>query len=184
MSGARSARPAITAAPVLPAISASRAVPRSKRSLVMAVSFQISKSQIAIGAASKNVLLRKTAFHLWKGMDWDDLRYFCAVARTGGLSGGARSLGVSAQTVGRRIAALEASIGAPLFVRHSGGYRLTADGQSMLGDAERVEEAMARLRANATARTVEAAGTVRLRSEEHTSELQPLMRTSYAVFCL
>src|SRR3546814_13890195 len=37
-----------------------------------------------------------------------------------------------------------------------------SDGQSMLGDAERVEEAMARLRANATARTVEAAGTVRL----------------------
>src|SRR3546814_482547 len=148
-------------------------------------------------------------------MDWDDLRYFFAVARTGGLSGGARSLGVSAQTVGRRIAALEASIGAPLFVRHSGGYRLTADGQSMLGDAERVEEAMARLRANATARTVEAAGTVRLaapdtptthillpslrplldrypalklelvtgRSEEHTSELQSLMRIPYAVFC-
>src|SRR3546814_12522149 len=95
-------------------------------------------------------------------MDWDDLRYFFAVARTGGLSGGARSLGVSAQTVGRRIAALEASIGAPLFVRHSGGYRLTADGQSMLGDAERVEEAMARLRAYATARTVEAGGTGRL----------------------
>src|SRR3546814_10176712 len=29
-----------------------------------------------------------------------------------------------------------------------------------------------------------AAGVVRLRSEEHTSELQSLMRTSYAVFCL
>src|SRR3546814_5700447 len=28
------------------------------------------------------------------------------------------------------------------------------------------------------------AGTVPLRSEEHTSELQSLMRTSYAVFCL
>src|SRR3546814_5350505 len=27
-------------------------------------------------------------------------------------------------------------------------------------------------------------GTVALRSEEHTSELQSLMRTSYAVFCL
>src|SRR3546814_8296590 len=97
-----------------------------------------------------------------KGMGLDECLYFFAVARTGGLSGGARSLGVSAQTVGRRIAALEASIGAPLFVRHSGGYRLPADGQSMLGDAERVEDAMARLRAHATARTVEAAGTVRL----------------------
>src|SRR3546814_1813404 len=35
-----------------------------------------------------------------------------------------------------------------------------------------------------TAEWSEAAGTVALRSEEHTSELQSLMRISYAVFCL
>src|SRR3546814_7377272 len=34
------------------------------------------------------------------------------------------------------------------------------------------------------ARMIDAAGDVRGRSEEHTSELQSLMRTSYAVFCL
>src|SRR3546814_6734805 len=31
---------------------------------------------------------------------------------------------------------------------------------------------------------IEGAGNVRIRSEEHTSELQSLMRISYAVFCL
>src|SRR3546814_2845859 len=108
-------------------------------------------------------------------MDWDDLRHFTSVARHGGLSGAARHLGVSAQTVGRRIAALEADIGTPLFVRHSGGYRLTSDGRAMLADAERVEEAMARLHASAAARTTE------VRSEEHTSELPSLMRISHAV---
>src|SRR3546814_5809513 len=38
-----------------------------------------------------------------------------------------------------------------------------------------------RLRAR---RTLADAGGVRIRSEEHTSELQSLMRISYAVFCL
>lgn len=99
-------------------------------------------------------------------MDWDDLRYFTAVARRGGLSGAARDLGMSAQTVGRRIAALEADVGVPLFVRHPSGHRLTDDGRTMLIDAEVVEEAMAQLRANATSRTGKVAGVVRLAAPE------------------
>ena len=101
-----------------------------------------------------------------KVMDWDDLRYFTAVARHGGLSAAARDLGTSAQTVGRRIAALEADIGVPLFVRHPGGYRLTDDGRTTMVDAEAVEEAMARFHANATARAGEVAGVVRLAAPE------------------
>jgi DNA-binding transcriptional LysR family regulator len=99
-------------------------------------------------------------------MNWDDLRYFTAVARCGGLSGAARDLGMSAQTVGRRVAALEADVGTPLFVRHPSGYRLTADGRTMLTDAEVVEEAMARLRTNATFQTGKVAGLVRLAGPE------------------
>lgn len=99
-------------------------------------------------------------------MDWDDLRYFTATARRGGLSGAARDLGVSPQTVGRRIAALEAEIGIPLFVRHPSGYRLTDDGRTLLIDSEAVEEAMARLHANAISRTGSVAGLVRLAAPE------------------
>lgn len=99
-------------------------------------------------------------------MDWDDLRYFTAVARCGGLSAASQDLGVSAQTVGRRIAALEAALGGSLFVRHPSGYRMTDDGRTLLVDAEAVENAMARLQANATSRTGEVAGVIRLAAPE------------------
>lgn len=111
-------------------------------------------------------------------MDWDDLRYFAAVARRGGLSGAARDLGISAQTVGRRVAALEMSLGVPLFVRHPSGYRLTDDGRAMLADAEQVEDRMRRLRDNAAARNGAVAGVVRLAAPETltTSLLLPGLR--------
>ena len=41
-------------------------------------------------------------------MNWDDLRYFLAVARAGSLSAAGRTLGVSQPTVSRRLAAMEA----------------------------------------------------------------------------
>ncbi len=42
-------------------------------------------------------------------MDWDDARYFLAVARDGQMLGAARRLGVSQALLSRRIAALEAA---------------------------------------------------------------------------
>ena len=99
-------------------------------------------------------------------MDWDDLRCFLAVARGGGLSSAAREPAISAQTAGRRVAALEAALGVPLFVRHPSGYRLTDDGRATLGDAEKVEETMRRLRDNAAARGGDVAGVVRLAAPE------------------
>jgi len=44
-------------------------------------------------------------------MEWDDLKYFLAVARLGSLTDAARELKTSAATVGRRIAALESKLG-------------------------------------------------------------------------
>jgi len=71
--------------------------------------------------------------------DWDDLRHFLAVARAGSTLGAARELGTSQPTVVRRIAALEAAVGATLFERRRSGYSLTALGREMLPMAERVE---------------------------------------------
>ncbi len=59
------------------------------------------------------------------GVDWDDLRVFLAVARTGGLSGAGKVLRVDPATVGRRVARLEAATGARLFTRGPQGYVLT-----------------------------------------------------------
>ena len=43
-------------------------------------------------------------------LDWDDLRFFLAVARTGSLSAAARQLRCTQTTVGRRLASLEARL--------------------------------------------------------------------------
>lgn len=71
--------------------------------------------------------------------DWDNLRYFLAVAREGSLSGAARRLRVNHTTVLRRVAALEATVGAPLFERLPSGYVLTAAGDAMQRAALKME---------------------------------------------
>ena len=78
-------------------------------------------------------------------MNWDDLRLFLAVARQGGLAGAARQTATSAPTLGRRMVALEARLGAELFERHARGYRLTGEGIALLEKAERAEAEIAPL---------------------------------------
>lgn len=75
--------------------------------------------------------------------DWDDFRFFLAVARHGSLSAAARALGVNHTTVLRRVAGLEATAGVLLFERLPAGYALTADGDEVLAIAVRVEEDIA-----------------------------------------
>lgn len=72
-------------------------------------------------------------------MDWDDLRTFLAIARHGTLSAAGRALGVSQPTMGRRLAAMEARSGAQLLRRTPDRYLLTPLGESVLGNAERIE---------------------------------------------
>ncbi|MCW2610395.1 MAG: hypothetical protein QOC93_3364 [Actinomycetota bacterium] len=73
----------------------------------------------------------------------DDLQYFLAVARRRRLTQAAAQLGVDHTTVGRRIAALERSIGQRLFDRTPGGWELTDGGRRLLGPAELVATAVA-----------------------------------------
>jgi DNA-binding transcriptional LysR family regulator len=73
--------------------------------------------------------------------DWNDLRHFLAVARTGSMGAAARSLSVNQSTVQRRLAALEEELGCELVERGPRGYSLTADGQRLLAHAEQVEAA-------------------------------------------
>ena len=48
--------------------------------------------------------------------DWNDLRFFLAVARSGSTLSASRNMKVSQATVSRRIAVLEDAIGVQLFV--------------------------------------------------------------------
>ena len=90
-------------------------------------------------------------------MDWDAIRVFLAVARAGRVSVAARHLGVDHTTVGRRLAALEGELGAPLFHRTAAGYLLTRIGKDVLGTADGMEAAATRIEARAR----QDAGTIR-----------------------
>jgi DNA-binding transcriptional LysR family regulator len=68
-------------------------------------------------------------------LDWEDVRFFLALARHGGLSAAARALGVNHATVARRAKGLEDALGAPLFDRRPDGYALTAAGRGALDAA-------------------------------------------------
>lgn len=94
--------------------------------------------------------------------DWDDIRYFLAVARAGSLSGAAAALGVNHSTVFRRVNQLETRTGARLFERHRDGYTLTPPGETMRASAERIEEELQTLDRQVTGEDVRLTGTVRL----------------------
>jgi len=72
-------------------------------------------------------------------MNWDDLRLFLAVARSGSISGGAKQLGVQHSTVSRRMRQLEEQLGARLIERKKSGYDLTQAGENLEKAASRME---------------------------------------------
>ncbi len=76
-------------------------------------------------------------------MQWDDLKIFLALARSESLSGAGRALRLDPATIGRRIARLEATTGAALFLRSAQGYALTEAGARLTAHAERVEREIA-----------------------------------------
>jgi len=99
-------------------------------------------------------------------MDWNDLRHFLAVARTGTTLAAARALRVSQSTVARRIAALETALSLTLFEKRPAGYALTEAGRALLPEAEAVEAAAAAFADTAAARQRVLSGTVRLTTNE------------------
>jgi DNA-binding transcriptional LysR family regulator len=72
--------------------------------------------------------------------DWNDFRYFLAIARAGTFAGAARELGVEHTTVARRLTALETALGARLFTRGPDGLSVTAAGRDVLPLAEEIAE--------------------------------------------
>jgi len=100
-------------------------------------------------------------------VQWDDLRYFLGVARTGSLTRTAADLRVSPSTVSRRIAALEADLGTRLFSHHQTGYFLTDQGRDVLARAEAVEERALELERGAAGLDTSPSGVVRLATAEN-----------------
>jgi DNA-binding transcriptional LysR family regulator len=94
--------------------------------------------------------------------DWNDLRYFLAVARGGSTLAAARLLGTSQSTVHRRLAELEKHIGCKLAKRSPTGYQLTDVGRRLLEQAERAEEVISTFERHALAAAIGLTGSVRV----------------------
>ena len=75
-------------------------------------------------------------------LDWNDLKFFLAVARSGSLTQAAEWLDASPSTVSRHIDALEQKLGVTLFIRSQSGYLLSDQGQDMLEPIVAVEQSM------------------------------------------
>lgn len=94
-------------------------------------------------------------------LDWEDVRYFAALARHRSLSATARALRVNHATVSRRVARLEGLLGRALFERRAEGYVLTADGQAVLEEANAMDTAALSVLSRLDA-SMELSGLVRL----------------------
>jgi DNA-binding transcriptional LysR family regulator len=95
-------------------------------------------------------------------MDWDNVRVFLAVARAGQFVAAAKRLKLDHATVSRRIAALEAAVGAKLFDRRTTGARLTGAGERFIGAAEQMESAFLHAQGEISGVDLELSGDVRI----------------------
>lgn len=99
-------------------------------------------------------------------MDWNDLKFFLAVAESRSLSAASRRLGVSTSTVSRRIAALEQALGVALFRHHFDGYELTEAGMNLQIPAEQAESSLKAFERSARDRSDTLSGIVRIDAPE------------------
>jgi DNA-binding transcriptional LysR family regulator len=74
-----------------------------------------------------------------KTFNWEDARYFLAVARSGTLGRAAESLNISTITLSRHLSYLQQRTGTALFTRHSKGLKLTDEGSRLMEYLERAE---------------------------------------------
>jgi len=72
--------------------------------------------------------------------NWDDIRIFLAVARSGSVRGAALALNINHSTVSRRIAQFEDRLGTRLFEKLPSGYEITSAGQDVLALAQGMED--------------------------------------------
>ena len=97
---------------------------------------------------------------------WDDVRFFLAVARAGSLSAAARALRVGHVTVGRRIALLEKQLGVTLLTRTPDGFVTTPAGEAILRQSAAMESAAMDLERIVAGHDALVAGSVRVTTTE------------------
>ena len=99
-------------------------------------------------------------------MDWDDVRFFLALARNKSLLPASAKLGVNATTVSRRVARLSAELNTDLFEQGPMGHVLTPAGEQILLLAEEMERFATTVQTTASGDRVHYVGKVRISLSE------------------
>ena len=94
--------------------------------------------------------------------NWNDLRFFLNVARTGSLTAAADKLGVNQSTVSRRINGFEQEMKVRLFERFSTGYVLTPEGEELLHRVQRIEDETHAIDRHVMGKNIELNGPIRV----------------------
>jgi len=115
-------------------------------------------------------------------LSWDDVRLFLALCRARTVGNAARSLGVDASTVSRRLVALEQALDATLFDRGRDGITATKAAEDLLLVAEEMENAMLRFESAADGLERQVAGLVRMACPPDVAEVvvAPLLPELFA----
>lgn len=110
-------------------------------------------------------------------MNWDDLRIFLTVARTGSISGAARQLDIQHSTVSRRLQKLEKDLGVRLLDKKRSGYELTAAGEELLSAAQNMEREVLLVDGSVLGMDANLGGTVRVTTVGNmaTSLMMPML---------
>jgi len=116
--------------------------------------------------------------------DWEDLRFFLAIARAGSLAGAARALVVNHSTMFRRLNAMEERLGVRLFERLPQGYVVTAAGEEVRRHAETAEAAVLAAERGIAGGDVRLSGEIRLTTAanlaaDYVAPLMPAFRQRY-----
>jgi len=95
-------------------------------------------------------------------MQWDDLKIFLEIARTGSISGAAKRLGVQHSTVSRRMRVLETNLDTKLIERRKSTYELTEAGEELQLSARKIEVEILEFEGAQSGRESGAAGELRV----------------------
>jgi len=95
-------------------------------------------------------------------MDWDDFKYFTAVANTGSVRAAAQQLSVHASTVTRRIDQFEQRLGVHLFNRSPRGLTITPEGAEVIQRVDKVADELGDIETQLRGRDERLVGHVRL----------------------
>src|SRR5260370_29696065 len=95
-------------------------------------------------------------------MDWDKVRVFLEVGRSGQILAAAKRLKLNHATVARQLTALERDLKTKLVNRQTTGSSLTPSGVALLAAAERAESELLRVGSQLTSVDDKVSGTVRI----------------------